>query len=100
MGQVIEKRKRRKRASWFQNCKRAWFKYNGKIYRMLMFDSYEPCYYGGSPKEFYYPLERNDPRPLGLSIDGMPPQVKEAYSKLPKGIWTEVIWESPKKGGN
>lgn len=61
--------KKRKRASFYQNGHRWWFRApDGTIVRGLSMSFYEPCYYGGSPRDLHMLLPVTDPRPLGVRL--------------------------------
>lgn len=83
-------KKRGKRATFFDVCLRCYQRLDGKIIRYLNFTNYEPCNHGGTPREYYYRLPANDPRPLGLRMNTYPSLFK-FYEALPVGEWVEVV---------
>ena len=93
------KQKRRKRASWFDRCVRCWFRRDGRIYRFLSWSSYEPCYHGGGPRDFYFRLPSNDPRPRGVHMATKPGPITDALASLPEREWIEFIIEPRRAAG-
>jgi len=69
--------------------------HNGQKIKFLSVSLYEPCYYGGFPRDFIFRLPDNDGRRTRY-FDGAQ-WSHEWYNNLPVGIWCEIV--SPGKGG-
>jgi hypothetical protein len=100
--------KKRKRASFFQNGFRWWFRApDGSIVRGLHMSFYEPCYYGGFPRELHMLLPVNDPRPLGVRLYNKKKHKPAAAflqstadhyrAHSPVGQWVEWIYPAQKE---
>jgi len=85
--------KRRKRASYFDNCVRGWARTtSGKRVRTLTVNRYNEY---GTERTFIFRLPNNDKRPMGVHHRGNPLSFNDFIATFPLREWCEIIWESP-----
>jgi len=72
---------------------RCWIQHGARVIRFLSWSNYEPCLYGGNPREFVMRLPDDDPRPLGRHVSGAEHGgIPAWYASLEIGVWNEVVY--------
>lgn len=82
----------RRRARWGDNPLRCWLRTAKGLVRLLVWDDYRRCTYGGEPVNWIYRLRPDDPRPRGCRMVGQEstPSIRDWYAALPMGCWLRV----------
>lgn len=90
----MKTRQNRRRASYGRRCVRCWFRWNGRVIRMLHTSDYRPCKVGGDPRLFVKLLAHSRYAP-GVRLSGDPAWWgQQVLPVLVAGQWVELVIDS------